>query len=365
MDFLSKLASLAMDIQQIPAPTGQEAQRAAFMMGRLSAEGLEVIQDVVGNVYARVPGSDPKARPVVVSAHLDTVFPADTPLTLRREGDRLFGPGIGDNSVAVAALLGLWWLLQAHHVQPQGDLWLVANVGEEGLGNLKGMKAVVARFGVQPKAYIVLEGLGLGWVYHRGLGVRRYALMVQTTGGHAWADAGSPSAVHEMAALIQRLTSLPLPRHPRTTLNVGMCQGGVSINTIAPEAVAEVDLRSEDPATLAKLSQAVETETQRLQRKGVSTSWKIIGERPAGGIPKGHPLVQAALQALQRQKVSASTAVASTDANVPLSLGFPAICMGLTHGGGAHTTDEFIYLTPLATGMAALEDLVQRAYRLP
>jgi len=365
MDFLTRLIDLAIAIQQIPAPTGHEAERAAFVQGRFLAEGLEVSRDAVGNVYARVAGQTPRARPVVVSAHLDTVFPLETPLTVRRVGDKVFGPGIGDNSVAVASLLGLWWWLQAQGFAPPGDLWLVANVAEEGLGNLKGMKAVVARFGAQPKAYLVLEGLGLGWVYHRGLGVRRYALKISTPGGHAWADAGTPSAVHEMATLIHRLTALPLARRPRTTLNVGRCRGGVSINTIAPEAVAEVDLRSEDPAALMALAQAVETETQRLQRDGVSTSWEVIGERPAGGIPQGHPLVQAALAALRRQGVQPRTTVASTDANVPLSLGFPAVCLGLTHGGGAHTTEEFIYTTPLNAGLAALADLVQQAYRLP
>ena len=357
MDWFERLVALATEIQQIPAPTGEEEVRAAFVQARFAAEGLAVETDAVGNLYARVPG-DPAGTPVVVSAHLDTVFPRNTPLTLRSEGDLLYGPGIGDNSVAVAALFGLWWALRGEALP--GDLWLVANVGEEGLGNLKGMKAVVARFGSRPRAYIVLEGLGLGWVYPRGLGVRRYAFRVQTAGGHAWADAGAPSAVHEMAALITRLNALLRP--PKTSLNVGTCRGGVSVNTIAPEARIEVDLRAEEPDALRALARRVEAAARKLRRPGVQVSWEVIGERPAGSIAETHPLVQAALQALRQQDVRPHTAAASTDANVPLSRGFPAICVGLARGGGAHTMQEFIDLSSLPRGMAALVALVKAVF---
>ncbi len=359
MAWLERMVALAEAIQQVPAPTGEEADRAAFVHARWQAEGVAVETDAVGNVYARLPGREADAPPVVVSAHLDTVFPRTTPLTLRREGNRLCGPGIGDNSVAVAALFALRWLLRDAPLH--GDVWLVANVGEEGLGNLKGMKAVVARFGAHPRAYIVLEGIGLGWVYPRGLGVRRYALRVRTAGGHAWADAGQPSAVHALAALIARLTALPLP--PRASLNVGTCRGGVSINTIAPEAVAEVDVRAESPDVLARLAAQVEAVARQSRRAGVRVTWESIGDRPAGGIPVTHPLVQAALDALRQQGVRGRTTVASTDANVPLSRGFPAVCMGLTHGYGAHTVEECIDVPPLRQGVAALAALVNTINR--
>ncbi len=354
---LPRVLTLAKAIQQIPAPTGEEHARAAFVQARWQEEGLPVVTDAVGNVYARVPGAQASAPPLVISAHLDTVFPADTPLTLRQRGDRLYGPGIGDNSVAVAALFGLWWQIRAAGRPLSADVWLVANVGEEGLGNLKGMKAVVARFGATPRAYVVLEGLGLGWVYHRGLGVRRYRVRIATPGGHAWAQAGTPSAVHEMAALVTRLDALPLP--PQATLNVGVFRGGVSINTIAPEAEIEIDLRAAEPAALRQLSKQVEKAFRRQRGPRVHLTWEIIGERPAGGLPEQHPLVVAAQEALARHGVRPALTLASTDANWPLSRGLPAICLGLTLGGGAHTTDEYIQMRPLGTGLAVLADLVR------
>ncbi len=351
---LARVLEMAVAIQQIPAPTGAEAARADFVQARFAAEGLETTTDAVGNVYARLPGQDPDAPPLVISAHLDTVFPADTPLTLRREGDRLCAPGIGDNSVAVAALFALAWLLPS---PLPADLWLVANVGEEGLGNLKGMKAVVARFGGRVRAYLVLEGLGLGWIYPQGLGVRRYAISVETAGGHAWGDAGAPSAVHILADLVARLAARPLP--PRTSLNVGTFHGGVSVNTIAPRARVEIDLRAVAPRDLERLAHGVESEALRVRRKGVGVYIERIGDRPAGHIPASHPLVQAALAALQKEGIRGRLAPASTDANIPLSRGYPAICLGLTHGGGAHTTAEFIETASLAHGLAALVRLVQ------
>jgi len=355
MPWLNAMLALAEAIQQIPAPTGEEMERARFVHAQWEAAGVPAEIDALGNVFARLPGSDPAAAPVVISAHLDTVFPRETPLILRREGERICGPGIGDNSIAVAALFTLHQ--QLRETDLPGDVWLVANVSEEGLGNLKGMKAVVARFGARPRAYIVLEGMGLGWVYHRGLGVRRYALKVRTAGGHAWADAGQPSAVHEMAALIARLAALPLP--PRASLNVGACRGGVSVNTIAPEAVAEVDIRAETPAALQSVVTRFEKTAHRARRDGVDVAWEAIGHRPAGGIPATHPLVQAALTALRQQGVAPRTTAASTDANVPLSSGLPAVCLGLTRGHGAHTQQECIDIPPLRQGMAALTALVK------
>ena len=358
MTILSRVLNLAAEIQQIPAPTYEEARRAEFMRVRFAAEGLEAETDALGNVYARFPGADREARPIVVSAHLDTVFPAETPLTLRRERDRMLGPGIGDNSVALASLLGLVWRLAEQGDRPRGDLWLVANVGEEGLGNLRGMYGVLERFGDLPRAYIVLEGIGLGWVYHRGLGVRRYRIEVETAGGHSWGHRGSPSAVHEIARIITALTEIPLSTKPAVSLNVGVAEGGVSVNTIAPSANALVDLRSEDAAALEELARMVERVCSAARRPGVAVRCKIIGARPAGEIPPEHPLVQAAQAALRGAGVKPHLGIASTDANAPLARGLPAVCLGLTEGGNAHTTHEFILTRPLEKGLRSLTALV-------
>jgi tripeptide aminopeptidase len=356
------ILDLAVEIQQIPAPTFAESRRAEFVLNCFQENGLqEVCLDAVGNVYARLPGKS-DAPPSVVSAHLDTVFPITTDLAVRRSTDEIAGPGIGDNSLGVAGLFGLVWSLRQRGVHLPGDLWLVANVGEEGLGDLRGMRAVVDRFGEQPLAYIILEGMALGQVYHRALGVRRYRVTFRTQGGHSWVDYGRPSAVHEMAAFVVRLTSLQMPQKPRTTLNVGMISGGTSINTIAPEAFFELDLRSKDQATLDRLSSQVEKMAAEAARSDVKVSAEVIGWRPPGQIAANAPLVRLACNALEAQGIQPRLHTGSTDANIPLSRGLPAVCLGLTHGYGAHTQGELIYTQPLAQGLAQLVALMEGIY---
>jgi tripeptide aminopeptidase len=315
-------------------------------------------------VYARLPGQG-HTRPLVVTAHLDTVFPIETPLEAIFTPEKIAAPGIGDNSLGVAGLFGLVWALRQQELSPlPGDIWLAANVGEEGLGDLGGMKAVVERFGDQPAAYLVIEGMSLGRVYHRGLGVQRYRVTVQTPGGHSWVDYGSPSAIHELAVLVTRLNALVLPEQPRTTLNVGIIQGGTSVNTIAAEAHLELDLRSEEVDTLAQLIEQVEQLIAASNRTGVVVTAQIIGRRPAGEISAEHPLVRLALSCLEAQGVQPKLNIGSTDANIPLSRGLPAICIGLTSGGGAHTTSEYILTQPLVQGLRQLVEMVRGAFKL-
>ena len=209
--FVKRLLDLTVQIQQIPAPTFAETQRAQYVRGLFEAEGLsDISMDAVDNVYARLPGEG-KAKPLIVSAHLDTVFPIETDLTVSSKKDRIIGPGIGDNSLGVASLFGLLWLLHERKITLPGDLWLVANVCEEGLGDLRGMRAVVDHFGEDVHAYLILEGLSLGYIQHRALGVQRYRITAKTTGGHSWSDYGQPSALHELSTLVTKLTAIPLP----------------------------------------------------------------------------------------------------------------------------------------------------------
>lgn len=364
-EIISRLLKLAIQIQQIPAPTFHERERAGFVRARFEEEGLQDVEtDVAGNVYAclrsiRQPLTTNR-QPLVVSAHLDTVFPAGTDLATFREGERLCGAGIGDNSLGVAGLFGLLWLLRERRVELPFDLWLAANVCEEGLGDLRGMKAVVERFGETPRAYLILEGMALGHIYHRGLGVRRYRLSVNTAGGHSWIDYGRPSAVHELARLSARLTRLEVPQTPRTTLNIGVISGGTSVNTIAAQASLELDLRSEEPAALEKIAARVERLCRGASRPDVDVKVEVIGARPAGGIPAAHPLVTLAADCLRAQGIEPKLAIGSTDANIPLSRGLPAVTLGLTTGGGAHTTREYIHLAPLEKGLEALVGVVSR-----
>lgn len=350
-DLSTRLIDLAVAIQQIPAPTLHEADRAEFVRLRFAEEGLaDVEMDSAGNVFARLPGQDSK-RALVVSAHLDTVFLPNIDLHVEREPGRILAPGIGDNSMGVAGLFGLVWALRDQRQVLPGDLWLVANVCEEGLGNLRGIRAVVDRFGSQPLAYIVLEGMALGQVYNRGLGVHRYRITIRTAGGHSWIDYGKPSATHVLTALSSRIAALELPRLPRTTLNIGIISGGTSVNTIAAEAMLELDLRSEDAGRLEDLARQVEQFVMDARKPGVTAEAEIIGQRPAGEIHADHPLVTLAQECLRLAGVEPHLNTGSTDANLPLSRGLPAVTIGLTTGGRAHSVQEFIDLAPLEKGM--------------
>ena len=356
----TRLLDLAIAIQQIPAPTFHEAERARFVQTRFDEEGLADVRiDSAGNVHARLAGSRP-GKVLVVSAHLDTVFPISVNLRCEREPERILAPGIGDNSLGVAGLFGLVWALREHHLNLSTDLWLVANVCEEGLGDLRGMRAVVEHYGDDPQAYIILEGMALGQIYHRGLGVRRYRITVQTAGGHSWIDYGQPSAVHELTGLSSHITALELPRKPRSSLNIGIISGGSSVNTIAAEAMLELDLRSEGAETLEVLAAQVAQIVHEAERPGVSVKMEIIGQRPSGQIPIEHPLVRLAKDCLLKVGIEPQLNIGSTDANLPLSRNIPAVTIGLTTGGRGHSVHEYIYLSPLEKGMEQAMELVCR-----
>lgn len=360
---IKRLIDLAIQIQQIPAPTFEEASRADFIRRMFVAEALTDIQmDSAGNVLARLPGAG-SASPLIVSAHMDTVFPAGTDLAIRREAGRVYGPGIGDNSLGVAALFGLLWALRERGIQLPGDVWLAANTCEEGLGDLHGMKALVERFAGLPKVYLVIEGMALGHVYHKAIGVRRYKITVHVTGGHSWIDYGAPSAIHELSALATKISSLKLPDLPRTTLNIGRIGGGTSINTIAAEAWMELDLRSEGPDSLNDLVRQVEKLVNAAEQRGVRVEAEIIGQRPPGEISSDHHLLRLAQTCLVEQRIEPVLTVGSTDANIPLSKGYPALVLGLTRGGGAHTIHEFFETAPLAQGLEQIVQFVSKAWK--
>lgn len=359
---VEQIAALAVEVQQIPAPTGAEAVRANWVERKLAQLKLaDVSQDSLYNVYARVPGRK-QAPALLVSAHTDTVFAATTDLSVRvdEEAGRIYGPGIGDNSAGVAALLTLAELFVKLSAPPV-DIWLVANSGEEGLGDLRGMRAVVDRLGSSLGAAIVIEGMGLGRVVHRALGSRRYRITAHAPGGHSWSDFGSASAIHVLVQLASDLTRLRVPESPRTSFNIGRVSGGRSVNTIAQDASLELDLRSEDTAALEQAVSDVLEIVQNYQspewvRRNVTVEAMVIGDRPPGGIDAGHPLVQAAMAALRDvgRSDEPDLRISSTDANIPLSRGIPSVCVGITEGAGAHRLEEWMEKKPLGQGMRHL-----------
>ena len=357
------IVETAIAIQQIPAPTFDEAARGAYVAGQMRSLGLQDVDiDAIGNVYGRRPGR--AARPaLMIAAHLDTVFPASTDLRIRREGTRVYGPGLGDNSLGVASLLHLARALHEHQLPHDGDIWFVANVGEEGLGDLRGMRAAVERLHASIDAAIALEGTGPDRIIHAGLGVRRYRISAAAGGGHAWADFGAPSAIHALVRLATRLSRLDAPKEPRSSFNIGVIEGGSSVNTIAAAASLLLDLRSTAPIALQGLVGQVEraVEVARASEPGITFALETVGDRPAGSAPASHPLVRAAQAAYRAEGFAAALDIASTDANIPLSRGIPAVCVGIGDGENEHRLDEYIEPARIPAGMRALLRLVLAA----
>jgi acetylornithine deacetylase/succinyl-diaminopimelate desuccinylase-like protein len=344
-------------ISAVPSPTGEETAKSLLVERLFATAGLTTERDAIGDVVGVIPGRPPSragSSRLVVAAHIDTVFPIGTPLEVRRSAERLSGPGVGDNSVAVAAAIKLADLLRIAGEVPAVDVLLTGNVGEEGLGNLRGIREVLAARS-DIGAVVALEGHNLGRVTHVAVGSRRFRITVKGPGGHSWGDFGRPNAIHGLSRLVAELDAIPLPRSPKTTLNVGMISGGVSVNTIAPEASCLLDLRSIDESALRRLSDRVTRLVDRSNRgDAVICQAESIGERPAGVVAADSPIVQIAASTLTALGLEPSFDASSTDANVPIAAGIPAVCIGLTTGGNVHRTDEFIDLEPVAKGVTQL-----------
>lgn len=351
------ILELIIAVQQIPAPTFAEAARARFVAQQFAALGLaDVHEDELHNVYGRFPGTQPHHPPVILSAHLDTVFPAETELSTRWENGRLYGPGIGDNAAGVGGLIALAHALHTHAIQPAADLWFVANVNEEGMGDLRGIRAVVQKFGSGAR-YIVIEGGLFGSICHQAVGARRYRIEFQAPGGHSWGSFGSTSAIHVMGHLIAAIDNLRVPQSPRTTYNVGLVQGGQSINSIAQSATLWLDMRSESVEALHALEEQVLALIKEMQTRfpEAAIGTTLVGNRPAGQIMRDALLIRWAVEALHLVgHKQVEFFAGSTDANIPLSLGIPSVCIGLARSQNAHRLDEFLDPTHLPDGLAQL-----------
>ena len=360
-------------LSEIPAPTGGEQARAVLVEGRFRALGLhDVATDEVGNVTGTRRGAANEA-PIVVCAHLDTVFPEGTVVGVARDGPQLAGPGIVDNSRGLAAMLALAEAVDGTTLRTRRSIIFAATVGEEGAGDLRGAKHLFANLPTTPAACIALDGAGDDRIVHRALGARRYRVTFRGAGGHSWAAFGVPNPVHAAGTAAARLAALPLPRVPRTTLSVCRIGGGISVNAIPEDAWIEVDLRSSCGEVLDRcageihgaMRAAVREENLR-RSPGTSPltfEMETIGNRPCGELPREHPLVRAAASATYAIGRTPELVTASTDANVPISLGVPAIAIGAGgKGGGVHTPSEWYDNTDGSLGVArALTVLVAAA----
>ena len=349
---VDQIVEEAIRICETPAPTFEEAERAAYVKERFVALGLaEVTIDAAGNVRGVRPGMG-RAPGVAVGAHLDTVFPRGTDVRVRREGSRLLAPGIGDNSVAVASLLAMVEALNAAGVRTMGDLHLTCNTGEEGLGDLKGMKAFVGDVKDKVKALVALEGMKLNRIIHIAVGSRRYKVTFTARGGHSWGHFPAPSAIHIMGRAIADISRLEVPTDPKTTYNVGVVRGGTTVNTIASEAEMLVDMRSVDIRALGDLERSVLGIVERTALDGEGRAkCELVGDRPAGSIPADHPVVQAVKAVHRALGLQTFTEASSTDVNAALGVNLPGVCIAITEGANEHRLDEYIEIGPISIGM--------------
>ncbi len=349
-------------LAEVAAPTGHEVERALQVRRVFRSIGLSAESDAAGNIIARRSGSGCLA-PVVVCAHLDTVFDADTPHQVSRSRDRIVGPGIGDNARGLSAMLAIADALEATAVRTRRPILFVATTGEEGSGDLRGARHLFATVAAEAHAAIALDGAGDERVVTHALGTRRYRIVFRGPGGHSWASYGMPNAVHAAAALTATLASWPLPQSPRTTLSVSRIGGGSAINAIPSDAWIEIDLRSTSALELERLDLEIRRaarhvqETERLARSTGAPQLVIeltlIGDRPGGALPGDSLLGHMAFDATRLIGRAPDSAVASTDANIPIGLGIPAIALGAGgRGGETHTPREWFENRDGALGIA-------------
>ena len=337
-------------ITEIPAPTFKEQKRAAYFQRRFGELGLKNVRiDAVGNAIGERPGVG-NGPTLVLAAHLDTVFDENTDVTVKRDGSILKAPGIGDDGRGLTVLLAIARALNEARIETLGNIIFVANVGEEGLGDLLGTRHL---FNEELKGrithFISIDGAGLG-ITNRAVGSYRYRVTFRGPGGHSYGAFGLPNPIHALGRAIEKISRFQVPKEPKTTFNVGRIEGGTSVNSIAHTAGMEVDMRSESATELAKIDaefkRAVEAALNeenafwKSDRK-LTVEVKQIGNRPTGEQSADAPIVKTALAADAALGIKSSLEAGSTDSNIPISLGIPAITIdGGGRGHGSHSLDE-------------------------
>ncbi len=357
-----------MELAEVPAPPFGEEARSEWLRRRFIALGLHHVQvDELGNVSGFLE-EDRRSPLVAISAHLDTVFPAGTRLKAREEGNKLHGPGVSDNAAGVVALLAVASSLRQARIQPGRNIVFFGNVGEEGEGNLRGMRRIFSDpyWNEAIGCLLVIDGAGVDTCVTQALGSRRFEVTFRGPGGHSWSDFGLPNPILLLARALVRFSEAPVPETPRTTLNVGVIEGGTSVNSIPESASARVDLRSASMDELNALEGRLR-ESMALVAKEFSSSGrparpteyckvgfeiKNIGDRPAAELPAGARILQVVRAVDVHFRIKSMPRLASTDANIPLSLGKEAITLGAGgEGGGAHTMREWFDCTGRDLGL--------------
>lgn len=338
-------------ITEVPAPEFNETARGELLKSIFESNGLKVSTDKTGNVIGEFPGADTNSV-VLFAAHLDTVFPTGTDVRVKRNRGRLEAPGISDNGAGLAALAGLARTLSESQIRTTRTIVLAGDVGEEGEGNLRGIRALVEAYGSRLAAVIAVDGPSADHITTQAIASRRFEVSVTGPGGHSWSDFGGPNPITALSRGIVRYSSIPVPDDPRSSYNFGVIEGGTSVNSIPARAAVRIDLRSEDESQLNRLENTLR-ETMQIGVKdeisathssadSLQINFRSLGSRPAGGLADNSPLL-ATIRSVDsflgnRSRLERS----STDANIPLSIGLPAVALGGGgSGGGSHTSAEW------------------------
>ena len=368
LDWIAKNANWVTDQQirltEIPAPEFNEARRGEFLKTLFEATGLQVRIDKTGNVIAERPGTDAKSV-ILLVAHLDTVFPASADVRVKREANRLTAPGIADNGAGLAALAGLARTLSESQIRTAKTIVLAGDVGEEGEGNLRGVRALVESYGSRLAAVIAIDGASIEHVTTQGIASQRVEVTITGSGGHSWSDFGAPNPITALARAIVKFSSINIPDDPRSSFNFGVIEGGTSVNSIPASAAVKVDLRSEQESQVKTMDAALrdavdsgikeEMSAARVNNDPLKASVRSLGSRPAGKLPDDSPLLETLRNVDAFLGNRSRLERSSTDANIPLSLGIPAISIGGGgKGGGSHTLAEWYDATGRETGLKRL-----------
>ncbi len=360
-----KLRQWQSELARIPAPPFGEALRSDWLAGRFRQLGLDDVRiDEAGNVLGVHPGAAHRGSYVALSAHIDTVFPPDSPLDIRQEGSKLLGPGVSDNGAGVTAMLAIAAALQATAIHPAQPILFLGNVGEEGEGDLRGMRHIFS----QPRWLdsiahnVILDGAGTDVIVAEALGSRRFEVTVRGPGGHSWSDYGIPNPIVILARAIEVFSRASIPQSPKTSSNVGVIHGGTSVNSIPETATMRVDIRSTSMDEIDRLERALRLAVDRSMNQGMDEGKEtgreslrssarpsaltaevtMIGNRPSGELPADARILRVVRAVDGHLNNPAHVQRASTDANIPLSLGREAVALGGGgRGGGAHTLQEW------------------------
>jgi len=361
-DHRQEAFDLLVELAQIPAPSNHEEKRAAHCKAWLEKQGAQgvYIDEALNVIY---PVGCTEDNPLVVyMAHSDVVFPDTEPLPLKIEDGKILCPGVGDDTADVAALLMTAKYIAQNGLQPAEEgVLIVINSGEEGLGNLKGSRKIMEDFGSRIREFISLDG-GLGSCVVKAVGSKRYRVAVRTEGGHSYGAFGNRNAIAYLASLIDTLYTMKVPPEGKTTYNVGTISGGTSVNTIAQYAEMLYEFRSDERASLAVMEEHFNAAIQFYRTKGIDVEVELLGERPCSGevdaVRHEALMGRAAAATLRHCGMEMDFRAGSTDCNIPLSMGVPAICTGCYTGGGAHTREEWLEIDSLLPGLKVAFELV-------